>query len=262
MNCGRGTDDQVTGVRHQSHEFHRVQSWIERSRSSSNGARLRADTPPGMAKASEIGPAIPASGRFALTLMRHISADQASSPKFLYEAETLPVLDAVGIKDAVEVIAFVLDDARMKALRLTIDLPPVRIQSAIADTRIAGNPAAHAGHAQASLVPSIYSIVPPNDGSALRHGHHFEPVDFVIKTMGAVVTMLIPPDRASEPMQGHCGCRQRPRRHREELIESERGWSGREAFVTMMQTADLGQGNDRSGPGRLNGSTIRWALSR
>ena len=29
-------------------------------------------------------------------------------------------------------------------------------------------------------VPSIYSIVPPNDGSALRHGHHFEPVDFVI----------------------------------------------------------------------------------
>ena len=31
-----------------------------------------------------------------------------------------------------------------------------------------------------SAVPSIYSIVPPNDGSALRHGHHFEPVDFVI----------------------------------------------------------------------------------
>ena len=30
------------------------------------------------------------------------------------------------------------------------------------------------------VVPSIYSIVPPNDGSALRHGHHFEPVDFVI----------------------------------------------------------------------------------
>ena len=30
-------------------------------------------------------------------------------------------------------------------------------------------------------VPSIYSIVPPNDGSALRHGHHFEPVDFVTR---------------------------------------------------------------------------------
>ena len=45
--------------------------------------------------------------------MRHLAADQASSLKFLYEAETLPVLDAVGIKDAVEVIAFVLDDARM-----------------------------------------------------------------------------------------------------------------------------------------------------
>ena len=33
---------------------------------------------------------------------------------------------------------------------------------------------------QITPVPSIYSIVPPNDGSALRHGHHFEPVDFVI----------------------------------------------------------------------------------
>ena len=33
---------------------------------------------------------------------------------------------------------------------------------------------------KAGGVPSIYSIVPPNDGSALRHGHHFEPVDFVI----------------------------------------------------------------------------------
>ena len=71
--------------------------------------------------------------------------------------------------------------------------------------------------------------------------------------MGAVITMLIPPDRASEPMQGHADAGSVPRRHREELIESERGWSGREAFVTMMQTADLGQGNDRSGPGRLNG---------
>ena len=88
--------------------------------------------------------------------MRHISADQASSLKFLYEAETLPVLDAVGIKDAVEVIAFVLDDARMKALRLTIDLPAVRIQSAIADTSIAGNQAAHAGHAQAPLPIRIH----------------------------------------------------------------------------------------------------------
>ena len=29
-------------------------------------------------------------------------------------------------------------------------------------------------------VHSIYSIVPPNDGSAFRYGHHFEPVDFVI----------------------------------------------------------------------------------
>ena len=37
-----------------------------------------------------------------------------------------------------------------------------------------------AAESTSAAVPSIYSIVSPNDGSALRHGHHFEPVDFVI----------------------------------------------------------------------------------
>ena len=109
-------------------------------------------------------------------------------------------------------------------------------------------------------VPSIYSIVPPNDGSALRHGHHFEPVDFVIDH-GRGHHDAYSAGSCQRTYARACGCRQRPRRHREELIESERGWSGREAFVTMMQTADLGQGNDRSGPGRLNGSSIRCVLA-
>ena len=109
-------------------------------------------------------------------------------------------------------------------------------------------------------VPSIYSIVPPNDGSALRHGHHFEPVDFVIDH-GRGHHDAYSAGSCQRAYARACGCRQRPRCHREELIESERGWSGREAFVTMMQTADLGQGNDRSGPGRLNGSSIRCVLA-
>ncbi len=109
-------------------------------------------------------------------------------------------------------------------------------------------------------VPSIYSIVPPNDGSALRHGHHFEPVDFIIDH-GRGHHDAYSAGSCQRTYARACGCRQRPRRHREELIESERGWSGREAFVTMMQTADLGQGNDRSGPGRLNGSSIRCVLA-
>ena len=109
-------------------------------------------------------------------------------------------------------------------------------------------------------VPSIYSIVPPNDGSALRHGHHFEPVDFVIDH-GRGHHDAYSAGSCQRTYARACGCRQRPRCHREELIESERGWSGREAFVTMMQTADLGQGNDRSGPGRLNGSSIRCVLA-
>ena len=82
-------------------------------------------------------------------------------------------------------------------------------------------------------VPSIYSIVPPNDGSALRHGHHFEPVDFVIDH-GRGHHDAYSAGSCQRTYARACGCRQRPRCHREELIESERGWSGREAFVTMI----------------------------
>ncbi len=111
-----------------------------------------------------------------------------------------------------------------------------------------------------AAVPSIYSIVPPNDGSALRHGHHFEPVDFVIDH-GRGHHDAYSAGSCQRTYARACGCRQRQRRHRETLIKSERGWSSRKAFVTMMQTADLGQGNDRSGPGRLNGSSIRCVLA-
>ena len=91
--------------------------------------------------------------------MRHIAVDPASSPKFLYEAETLPVLDAVEIEDAVEVIAFVLDDARMKPLRLSIDLLAVRIQSTIADTRMSGEPG-RACRARSGTPPNPNSFLP------------------------------------------------------------------------------------------------------
>ena len=96
--------------------------------------------------------------------------------------------------------------------------------------------------------------------TTLRHGHHFEPVDFVIDH-GRGHHDAYSAGSCQRTYARACGCPQRPRCHREELIETERGWSGREAFVTMMQTADLGQGNDRSGPGRLNGSSIRCVLA-
>ena len=115
-------------------------------------------------------------------------------------------------------------------------------------------------HRSGAGVPSIYSIVPPHDGSALRHGHHFEPVDFVIDH-GRGHHDAYSAGSCQRTYARACGCRQRPRCHRETLIKSERGWSSRKAFVTMMQTADLGQGNNRSGPGRLNGSSIRCVLA-
>ena len=45
------------------------------------------------------------------------------------------------------------------------------------------------------------------------------------------------------------------------MIEAQRWWSGRETLVTMMQTADPGQGNDLPGTGRLNRSSIRCVLA-
>ena len=72
------------------------------------------------------------------------------------------------------------------------------------------------------VVPSIYSIVPPNDGSALRHGHHFEPVDFVIDH-GRGHHDAYSAGSCRRAYAGACGCRQRPRCHREELIEIRAG---------------------------------------
>ena len=59
-------------------------------------------------------------------------------------------------------------------------------------------------------VPSIYSIVPPNDGSALRHGHHFEPVDFVIDH-GRGHHDAYSAGSCQRTYARACGCRQRPR---------------------------------------------------
>jgi len=51
-------------------------------------------------------------------------------------------------------------------------------------------------------VPPIYTIGPPNGGSALRHGHHIEPVDFEIdhgQASPCSFRRIVPPNT----MQGH-----------------------------------------------------------
>ena len=117
-----------------------------------------------MAKASEMVLLSPASGRLALTLMRHIAADQASSLKFLYEAETLPVLDAVGIKDAVEVIAFVLDDARNES-----PAPPYRSPCRPHPVRDSG----YAYSGEPGRACRARSGIPPNPNSFLPRRARF-----------------------------------------------------------------------------------------
>ena len=49
--------------------------------------------------------------------------------ELLDEAEHPTILDAVGIKDAVEMIAFVLDDSGMKPVGLSVDRLAFRIQT-------------------------------------------------------------------------------------------------------------------------------------
>ena len=66
-------------------------------------------------------PALPGSSR---RFPREVAGDQAGGLKFLYEAEHRPLLDPVGIEDPVEMVALMLDDARVKLLRLPLDLRP------------------------------------------------------------------------------------------------------------------------------------------
>ena len=107
-------------------------------------------------------------------------------------------------------------------------------------------------------VPSIYSIVPPNDGSAVRHGHPFEPMDFKI-VYGRGHHNACSAGSCQRTYARACGCRQRPRRHREKLIEAEWGWSRAAVGRERHPAGRLGVSVDhhRNGPYPEPGATLQ-----
>ena len=72
------------------------------------------------------------------------------------EPEAAHVAHAHGIEDAVEVIDFVLYDARMEAIHGAIDGLAEVVEAAIPESRMPGHDAAHTGHRQASFPAFLF----------------------------------------------------------------------------------------------------------
>src|SRR6185503_16881974 len=77
--------------------------------------------------------------------------------ELVLKTERRHVLDSLRIEDAVEVIALVLDDARVKAFDGTVDRSALLVEAAIAQSDIPRHETAHAGDAQAAL-PSLLTL--------------------------------------------------------------------------------------------------------
>src|SRR5262245_5937356 len=69
--------------------------------------------------------------------------------ELLVEAQLRKVGHALRIQDAIEVVALVLHDARMEAVRLALERIALDVEAGIAQLRVAGHDAAHAGHREA-----------------------------------------------------------------------------------------------------------------
>ena len=79
-----------------------------------------------------------------------------SGEKFIKETKLPHIEYTLRVKNAVEMVAFMLHHARMKACGLNINAITARIETAIADCAIARHQAAHAGHAETAF-PAIFS---------------------------------------------------------------------------------------------------------
>src|SRR5579885_2270737 len=74
----------------------------------------------------------------------------------LDENEEAVIGHPLRIKNAVEMVAFMLHDARMKALDLALDLGPVRRRAAIADAGMARHRAAQPRHRKAAFPAKLH----------------------------------------------------------------------------------------------------------
>src|ERR1700678_3306971 len=86
------------------------------------------------------------------------------------EAELGEVSNAAGIQDAIEVIDFMLYDARMKVLDGAVDGRPGGIEAGVAQIPIPRYQPAHAGDRQAPLPALVLLLAERGQGGGDQHG--------------------------------------------------------------------------------------------
>src|SRR5262245_54977974 len=79
-----------------------------------------------------------------------IAGDGTVRNQLFREAEVTEVLYPHRIQNTVEVVAFMLDHARMEAVHRAVDRLAVLVETGITKAGDAGNNATHAGHGQAA----------------------------------------------------------------------------------------------------------------
>ena len=88
------------------------------------------------------------------------SASAISGKQNIGVAEAREVAHAHRIQDAVEVVAFVLHDARMEAVGVALDRPALQIDAAVAELRVARHDAAQARAPTGTLPSPLPSRLP------------------------------------------------------------------------------------------------------
>src|SRR5262245_35064814 len=101
--------------------------------------------------------------------------------QLLAEHEHRHVGHALWIEDAVEVVAFVLDDAGVEAVRVALDLLALQPVAAVADVGPARNRAGEARHRQAGLPAELVLVA-----QRLDHGIDQDGQGYALRPCGAV----------------------------------------------------------------------------
>src|SRR6059058_5086248 len=99
-----------------------------------------------------------ACGFWAMSLIDEL----LSGEQLLVEAELREVRHALGIKDAVQVVAFVLDNARVESFRFALERFALDIEAAVPELRVARDDAPHARHRQTSF-PILLDLAREDD---------------------------------------------------------------------------------------------------
>src|SRR6185369_15182568 len=110
-----------------------------------------------IASVQNVNGASPCSRYIVCRTFLSVIVDVLSREELFDEAETAHVGHSLRIENAVEMVAFVLHDARVESLGDTVDGIALLVRARIAKLRVARHHAAHAGNREAAL-PSFLDV--------------------------------------------------------------------------------------------------------